>query len=416
MKRGGLAVVVVLALMMAAPIAQADQPSSSEGLALTDLPDVAAPQIDDPISVAELEDLKTLASQQGMSLQDAIDRYAWNDNFALAVSDLREKYPDAFAGAEIVGARGAWVGFAADAPDAAIEIIDAFEKAHTAVEVQVRPGFGFTEVELANAVATVHYAALGANGVRDATTTFDYETRQITSAVALGDGAVAALDDVRDAATGHVVDSGLGKLLERIAIKVLESDVPRAVPADSTAHIGGEAWSDCTSGFTVMHWDGRTGIVTAGHCQTSQSDDGRALTHQAQHDGTFGDFQWHTGPQTEPDDFYSGTATTLEANRRDVAAWSSPVVGQAVCKNGKAGFKDCDTVMKKHVCTLIYCEFVQTEHHYVVLGDSGGPWFYGNTAYGVTYGYHWDPVWPFTRDLFSDVSLLDYVFEVQVRK
>lgn len=34
-------------------------------------------------------------------------------------------------------------------------------------------------------------------------------------------------------------------------------------------------------------------------------------------------------------------------------------------------------------------------------GDSGGPWFYGNTAYGIHSGYK--SIWGFTRDVFTPV-------------
>lgn len=95
-------------------------------------------------------------------------------------------------------------------------------------------------------------------------------------------------------------------------------------------------------------------------------------------------------------------------NRRDVSGWAFAVVGQVVCKNGKAAFRDCDTVMKRNVCAgFIYCRLVQTENQYTALGDSGGPWYYGYTAYGITMGYHWDPVWPFARSLFSEAGLMD---------
>ena len=66
-----------------------------------------SPETDSAISDAEMEDLQAVASQLDMSLQEAIDRYAWNDRFALAVSAIREAAPEAFAGAEIVDANNA---------------------------------------------------------------------------------------------------------------------------------------------------------------------------------------------------------------------------------------------------------------------------------------------------------------------
>lgn len=406
MRHAQVAIAILMALVTTVPVAQAQDGVESERLAstdltLTDLPDVAAPKIDDPISEAELEDLQTFAIQEGMLLEEAIDGYAWRDNFAVAVNTVQQEYPGAFAGAAIVDARGAWVGFEADAPGPAIGIIDTFEKAHPEIAVQVRSHVGFSEVELGEAVAAVHYATLEAAGVGDASTVFDYETRQITSTVVFDSVGAAAVDEVRNGATGRLVDSGLENLLDSIAINVVESTLPTFGGVDdNSAHIGGEAISTCTSGWSVSHWDGRSGIVTAGHCQAAQSDDGRALTHQTFHEGMFGDYQWHTGPQTEPDDFYSGNDTQLEVNRRDVAGAANPVVGQVLCKNGKTTFKSCDTVRATQICYAGYCNLVEMENQRADSGDSGGPWFYNYTAYGVHHGWFWDP-FPIQRNLFS---------------
>ncbi len=416
MRRGGLSVVVILALMTAVPVAQADEAVVGERLPLTDLPDVAQPQINDPISEAELEDLKALASQKGMSLQAAIDRYAWNDNFALAVATVRETHPEALTGAEIVDGEGAWVAFAAGAPESAIEIIDEFEKAHATVAVEVRPDFGFAEVELEKAIVAVHYAVFEAANVRDATTSFDFETRQITSVVALESGvADAALDDLRARASGSLVDSGLGRLLDSIAVTVVRSNFPvLGGTEDNNAHIGGEAISTCTTGFVVRNAAGVRGVSTAGHCGNAQDDDGVALNYVAGHEGAQGDFQWHTGPQGEPDDFYAGDANNTEVARRDVAGVGAPVVGQSLCRNGMVSHRDCQKVMKVNVCHFELCNLVQMEAHLSTNGDSGGPVYWNYTAYGLHYGFRWDPIWPFARELFSRADRIDNALGVNV--
>jgi hypothetical protein len=40
-------------------------------------------------------------------------------------------------------------------------------------------------------------------------------------------------------------------------------------------------------------------------------------------------------------------------------------------------------------------------------GDSGGPVFWGNVAYGLHEGWQNDPFAPFDRDLFSRASRID---------
>lgn len=227
MRRHGLSVIVALALITGGCAVRAEDSARGESLPLPDLPDVAQPQIDDPISGAELEDLRTVANQKGMSLQAAIDRYAWNDNFALAVSKIRDASPGALSRVEIVDGGRAWISFAAGAPERAMDIIDAFEESHGAVTVEVRTGLGFTEDQLEKAIATVHDAVFEAADVRDASTSFDFDTRQITTVVALDSGvADSVLDDLRASATEALIESGLGGILDSVAVSVVRSNLP----------------------------------------------------------------------------------------------------------------------------------------------------------------------------------------------
>ena len=142
--------------------------------------DVAAPEIDDPIGDTELKDLQAVAEQFGISLQAAIDRYGWNNNFALAVSRIREAVPEDFTGAEIVDAGHAWVAFSGNAPQEALDILDTFSGSHRGVSVEVWTDRGFNETELQKAIEDVHYGTLSVPETRDASTSFDYETGQIT--------------------------------------------------------------------------------------------------------------------------------------------------------------------------------------------------------------------------------------------
>ena len=125
---------------------------------------------DSRISSAELEDLQTVANQFGISLQEATDRYAWNDNFALAVAQIREAFPEAFAGAEIVDGNRAWVAFAGQTPEAARAMIDTFGSTQSGISVEARADVGFTEVELQRAIKAAHFAVLEATHVLDAST------------------------------------------------------------------------------------------------------------------------------------------------------------------------------------------------------------------------------------------------------
>ncbi len=80
------------------------------------MPDVAPPKLGE-INEAALEDLTTMAEQEGISLEEAIDRYAWHESFSMLVADIREKYPDRFAGAMITPDGNLWIAFESKAPE-----------------------------------------------------------------------------------------------------------------------------------------------------------------------------------------------------------------------------------------------------------------------------------------------------------
>lgn len=137
-----LSALLVLSALLTSTVSVAHaQEAGDEG---TPPPEAVPPEIDAAISDAELSDLQAVASQYGISLQEAIDRYGWHNDFASAVSKIQEAAPEAFAKAEIVDAGRAWVGFAAGAPQAALDIIDAFTSSHSGVSVEVRTDLGFT--------------------------------------------------------------------------------------------------------------------------------------------------------------------------------------------------------------------------------------------------------------------------------
>ena len=194
---------------------------------LPEVADAAAPEIDDAISEAELQDLQAVADQYGISLQEAIERYAWNDNFSEAVSRVREAAPAAFAGAEIVDADHAWVAFAGQPPKTALDIIDTFTSSYSGVSVEVRTNQGFTEAELKKAIPAVHYAVLEAPEVLDASTSFDSATGQIRTVVVLDSTASASvLDDLGAVAVKSLTDATRPDILNSITISVVRSDHP----------------------------------------------------------------------------------------------------------------------------------------------------------------------------------------------
>ena len=176
------------------------------------------------ISNAELQDLQAVAEQYGISLQEAIDRYAWRNNFSQAASRIRKAAPTSFAGAEIVGDDRAWVAFTGSAPESAIEIIDEFSRSHSGIHVEIRTGYGFSEVELREAIPAVHYAVLAMPDVRDATTSFESDTAQITTRVVLdGVDSDSVQAEFMTVATEALIDATRPDILDSISVSVVIS-------------------------------------------------------------------------------------------------------------------------------------------------------------------------------------------------
>ena len=197
-------------------------------------PEASPPEIDDPPNSAELSDLQAIANRKGISLQEAIDRYAWNGNFALAVTRIRAAAPGTFAGAEIVDGAHAWVAFTGHPPKAALDILELFRISHMGVSVEVRTDLGFSEAELEEAIPAVHYAVLKASGVLDASTSFDSAKGQIRTIVVLESTASdSRLDDLRTIATKRLIDVTRPDILDSITIPVVRSQGPALGGDDS---------------------------------------------------------------------------------------------------------------------------------------------------------------------------------------
>lgn len=131
-----------------------------------------------------VSDLRTAASQKGITLEAAIERDGWNNSFALAVTQIQNDFPEAFTAAEIVDARSALVRFARDVPAGALDVLQKFVDVHSNVQVSVYADTGFSEADLETLIEMIHYTALDTDGVMDATTSFDWATMKVEVVVA----------------------------------------------------------------------------------------------------------------------------------------------------------------------------------------------------------------------------------------
>lgn len=178
------------------------------------------------------------------------------------------------------------------------------------------------------------------------------------------------------------------------------------LPQEEISMYGGLAISTCTTGFTVRTSSGTRGVSTAGHCGNTQSLSGYALTFRGEaYSGSY-DIQWHNASgHTFPNTIKVGSSTRSITGTRTRA---NQTVGSQVCKQGKTTGYTCGTISTTSYCASGACTWVRVAGNGTNLsegGDSGGPWFSGNTAYGShTYGIGDDSAY-MPVDYFSGISV-----------
>lgn len=156
---------------------------------------------------------------------------------------------------------------------------------------------------------------------------------------------------------------------------------------------GGLALSTCTSGFSVYGVGGTRYITTAGHCGNAQSYNGTNLPYVNENLGGSNDFQWHSIPagNTAKNLVWDGTNNRFIYSTK---AWGNQAINELVCKYGKTTKYGCGYITAKNIAPGYVpnatATFIRVHNNSGVDlangGDSGGPWFYNNTAYGIMSG------------------------------
>ena len=383
-------------------------------IAILTLPLVGArPSTGQPtLNPDELEDLRFVADELGITDAEAVSRFGWNSEFSRAMGDISTEHSDDFTRAEITGDSTAWVAFAGETPAGAQRTIDSFRAAYPGVTVEIRTGTGFTASQISSAVPAAHYAVFGSSDVSDASTSFDFDSKRIIIRAKLYEGAPVGetLTRLQSSAEQAVTDALGLDFLQWVNIAVETKQDTGILDSDDYQHYGGESLAHCTSGFGVVDSSGVTGIATAGHCQDQLYDDGEPLTWQDEHRGQYGDVQWLTGPQVENHEFYSGSRYQTEVYMRPVERIGIPAVGDWVCRNGRQSHKDCQRIYELDVCNGDDCKLVKLEGRMSAGADSGGPVYWGRAAYGFHQGAEGYP----RRDVFSRADYIDEALGVSI--
>lgn len=184
--------------------------------------------------------------------------------------------------------------------------------------------------------------------------------------------------------------------LQGQALRLADSVQVIAIKALGTADAeiyGGLSLSTCTSGFSVKQTSdpGYKGITTAGHCGNTQSYSGTSLTYMNQILTGSYDIQWHRAPGFTVTNKIrvstSGTTRSITSTKHR----NDQAIGGYVCKYGMTTGYTCGYISAKNICpswvpscAATYIRVNNTAGYGDLSsgGDSGGPWFLNNTAYG----------------------------------
>ncbi|WP_408962691.1 S1 family peptidase [Nonomuraea angiospora] len=354
----------------------------------------------DGIPFAELIDLNRLAGSKKISFKEAIDRYAWTPQINSVAAQLRSELSDDVTDIAIVDeGRGVRIGFKGEIPKRAADIVGSLP-----VQVRLFPNRGFSEKEL-QAVKDAAYQQLRQTGkVASAIAKHNAETGEITFELSLKDKATDAT--MRAQAESALQPPAPANDRIRITIKVV--DRPNITLKDKYIRGGGLLDGSsfvCTNGFNVINSStGAKASLTARHCADLE----QYFTyrnHPTQADDTTTLSRWYRSQNYDMARYDKSSTTAMTQTRTFYYDWNlaryahdvgtSPVIGQPVCKFGRNSGATCDNIVDTNVDITDWMDDgkqyrgnIETDE-ISVKGDSGGPLYYGNRAWGILSAGGW---------------------------
>ncbi|MEE8525355.1 MAG: hypothetical protein V3T72_15570 [Thermoanaerobaculia bacterium] len=352
---------LVAAMLLCSGIALADE----------DKPPTAATPVVIEAHEGFMTDIALVAEARGWTLKEAVAHRALADAFGRIQQRVATARPELYAGAALSdlpeGTPTLYIKGTTD--DFVWDLVDS-----AGFPIDVIDGRPFSWIELEERSMRLN-RLLAERGFRDIVTSFDERTSVVEGYITREPGLVSTADGLLAMLPAEFRSNTI--------LKVTDDDVATDYTAFGGMWVRDDGVNECTSGWSVTN-GATTGLTTAGHCtginQINHPGHGiHTLSHVAEHRGVWGDIEWKTSTQVEPDDFYA-TATSI----RDVAAVeprANITVGEAICVYGRSSnSRDCsDTVFRTSIsCTnsgvfndrLVAMNTTRT----TIGGDSGGGW------------------------------------------
>lgn len=359
--------------------------------------------------VALLEDLATMAAAHGISIQEAERRYELQSAFNEAAAVFEEENPDAFVASGFSSDGAPFLEVTSSGPTAAVNsLLGRFPTLQVGYD---RP---FSSAQLTAATEEIAMS-IGAGldlkspmvvapdpsrGVVDVYLNDDRDATVATTVLA--DTEYATIDGADYESVAGPEDQPLAGPQQAVPIQVMAAagsghpvvvlHVQEEMTAVSAALYGGDSLSGCTAGFPAQNV-GTTqyGLASAGHCSDTMDYTGYDWLYTATNlAASSGDLQWQRGKVSVSNQFrYDWNKYRVVSTNGTIGQWTD------VCKFGKVSGRTCAQVYGQNRCVKYldypetYCKMAfATNRMGVQKGDSGGPWYSGSTAYGITSGWH----------------------------
>jgi hypothetical protein len=180
----------------------------------------------------------------------------------------------------------------------------------------------------------------------------------------------------------------------------------------------------CQTGFSVIDYSGVRGVTTAEHCPqplvlTSTREDMGTIIN-SKFGGPLDVRHYRNTSVTSAGARVHSYTNSVKFGSTTVQATSA--VGRSLMQNAEICLGKIDGTTR---CSIVYTTelsfddngvargpVVQMREHISVAGDSGGPWMYGNKAYGIHSGWVQSAA---TGQMFSFFSAIEYLSQLNVR-
>lgn len=305
------------------------------------------------------EDTEIYASMMNVSIDEALRQLELQDDIGQLNQQLSEKEPDTFA--------GLWIQH-----QPKYQVIAAFTQGGAAtIQPYIQNGPLNGQVEVRTVVVSLKDLEAARSNAASVASKLHIS---FSSAVNVPENRseLYVLDTVQFVTALSQTGATLPSHVSLVRFQVLAKEV--------TNITGGVSLPTCTAGFSVRQsLTGIKGVTTAGHCSDSETYMGVNLPFMSQSYTGIHDIQWNRADQnfTVVNQMWDG------ASNRAITAVkfrAAQTVGLSVCKYGKTSGYGCGVIASNTQDG----ENIRVDNFIVSPGDSGGPWFLSNTAYGTT--------------------------------